>query len=71
MAIVDDIKAGFDEFDKTYNPFRKVGDAIFVGDAVKTEPLTGQAAADAARKEAISAGNTARAEAVKRGKEEE
>jgi hypothetical protein len=64
MALLDD-------FDKTYNPLRKVGDAMTVGDAVKTEPLSGQSAADEARKEAMAAGNTAQQEAVKRAKEEE
>ncbi len=71
MALLDDIKGKVDTFDKTYNPARKVGDVISVGEPVKTEPLTGQAAADAARKEAIAAGNAARQEAIKRAKGEE
>ena len=72
MGIIDSIKAKADELDKTYNPLRQAGDAMVVGDEIQKEPLpSGQAAADAASKEAINAGEAARQEAIKRGKGDE
>ena len=47
-----------------------VGKAMTVSPPIETQPLpqTGQAAADAARKEAVAIGEAARQEAIQRGK---
>ena len=61
MGILDAIKGKTDTLDKTYNPFRKVGDAMDNAVATANADPTG-------RKAAVAAGQAARQEAINRGK---
>lgn len=56
MGILDGIKTKVDEFDKAYNPARKVSDAI------SATPAPNEA--QTARQEAIARGQAARREAT-------
>jgi hypothetical protein len=57
MGILDGIKTKVDEFDKAYNPARKVSDAISAATPAPNEAQT-------ARQEAIARGQAARREAT-------
>jgi hypothetical protein len=63
MGILDGIKTKVNEFDKAYNPARKVADAISAATPPPTEAQT-------ARQEAVARGQAARQEAVTGGQGE-
>jgi hypothetical protein len=59
--IIDAVKKRFDYLDKTYNPMRRVGDAIAEAGQPKNE-------SEAATRDAVAMGAKARNEAIARGR---
>lgn len=58
-GFIDSIKSKVDALDKTYNPFRKVGDAMAAASTPPPDPTGGmeaKARGDATRNEAIARG---------------